>query len=127
MYYHEDDRAQRLFDVFDVLEGQINVSYVNRVGHVVAWHKHNIQTDYWTCLKGSFKVGMATVESGCEFVYLSDKNPRVVEMKPGVYHGYKALELGSILCYYLTEKYNPDDEIRVPVGHFGEEWDTPNK
>ena len=29
--------------------------------------------------------------------------------------------------YYLTEKYNPDDEFRVPVGHFGEEWDTPNK
>ena len=29
MYYNEDDRAQRLFDVFDVLDGQINVSYVN--------------------------------------------------------------------------------------------------
>ena len=48
-------------------------------------------------------------------------------MKPGVYHGYKALEPNSILMYYLTHKYNPEDEIRVPVGHFGEEWDTPNK
>ena len=129
MYYHEDDRAQRLFDVFEVLDGQINVSYVNSTKHIVAWHKHNIQTDYWTCLKGSFKVGMATVEDGCEFEYLSDKNPRVIEMKPGIYHGYKALEPGSILCYYLTEKYNLEhpDEIRAPVGHFGEEWDTPNK
>jgi hypothetical protein len=30
MYYHEDDRAQRLFDVFEVLDGQVNVSYVNK-------------------------------------------------------------------------------------------------
>ena len=70
---------------------------------------------------------MATKEDGCKFVYLSDKNPRVIEMIPGVYHGYKALEPGSILLYYLTEKYNPDDEKRVEVGHFGEDWDIINK
>ncbi len=127
MYYNEDDRAQRLLDVFDVLDGQINVSYVNSTEHIVAWHKHDIQTDYWICLRGSFKVGLATVEDGCEFVYLSDKHPRVIEIKPGIYHGYKALEPGSILCYYLTEKYNPDDEIRAMVGDFGEDWGTVNK
>ena len=55
------------------------------------------------------------------------KEPKVIEMKPGVYHGYKALEPGSILLYYLTEKYNPGDEFRVPVGHFGEEWTAENK
>ena len=96
MYYNEDDRAQRLFDVFDVLDGQINVSYVNSTEHIVAWHKHNIQSDYWTCLTG-------------------------------VYHGYKALEPGSILLYYLTHKYNPEDEIRAKVGDFGEDWSTENK
>ena len=127
MYYNEDDRAQRLFDVFDVLDGQINVSYVNSTDHIVAWHKHNIQTDYWTCLKGSFKVGMATPEDGCEFVYLSDKQPRVIEMKPGVYHGYKALEPGTILAYYVTRKYDPTDEHRVEVGYFNENWKTQNK
>ena len=131
MYYHEDDRAQRLFDVFDVLDGQINVSYVNSTEHIVAWHKHEIQSDYWTCLKGSFKVGMAIQQKNglyeVKWEYLSDKQPRVIEMKPGVYHGYKALEPGSILCYYLTHKYNPDDEIRANVGDFGENWETENK
>ena len=131
MYYHEDDRAQRLFDVFDVLEGQINVSYVNSTKHIVAWHKHNIQSDYWCCLKGSFKVGMAIPKDDgtfeVKFEYLSDKNPRVIEMKPGVYHGYKALEPNSILLYYLTHKYNPDDEIRANVGDFGEDWSVENK
>ena len=59
--------------------------------------------------------------------YLSDKNPRVLEITPGIYHGYKALEPGSILCYYLTEKYNPEDEIRAKVGDFGEDWEVENK
>jgi hypothetical protein len=40
--YHEDDRAQRLLNVFDDIEGQLNVSYVNSTEHIVAWHKHNI-------------------------------------------------------------------------------------
>ena len=134
MYYNEDDRAQRLFDVFDVLDGQINVSYVNSTEHIVAWHKHNIQTDYWICLKGSFKVGLATKVSGpdgfgsnCTFEYLTDKNPRVLTISPGIYHGYKALEPGSILMYYVTEKYNIEDEIRAKIGDFDEDWGTENK
>ena len=28
---------------------------------------------------------------------------------------------------YLTEKYNPNDEFRAPIGHFGEEWGRENK
>ena len=59
MNFHEDDRAQRLFDIFPKVNGQINVSYVNSTKHIVAWHKHFVQTDYWCCLKGSFKVGIA--------------------------------------------------------------------
>jgi len=126
--YNEDDRAQRCLDIFKELgPGQINVSYVNSTKHVVAWHKHNIQTDYWFCVKGSFKVGLATHEEGATFEYLSDKNPRVLKIPPGIYHGYKALEPNSILMYYLTEKYNPEDEFRAIPGEFNEMWDTKNK
>ena len=39
-----------------------------------------------------------------EWHYLSDKNPKVIEMKPGWWHGYKALEPGSVLLYYLTQQ-----------------------
>tara|TARA_R100001594_G_C4052941_1_gene265340 strand:+ start:2048 stop:2443 length:396 start_codon:yes stop_codon:yes gene_type:complete len=131
MNFHEDDRAQRLFDIFPKVNGQINVSYVNSTEHIVAWHKHNIQSDYWTCLKGSFKVGMAIPNGDgtyeVKWEYLSDKNPRVIEMVPGVYHGYKALEPNSILLYYLTEKWTPDDEEKVSPGYFGEKWETENK
>ena len=126
--YNEDDRAQRYLDVFEDLgPGQINVSYVNSTKHIVAWHKHNIQTDYWVCIKGSFKVGLATEEDGAQFEYLSDRNPRVLKIPPGIYRGYKALEPGSILMYYLTEKYNPQDELRAVPGQFNEIWDVENK
>lgn len=127
MQFNEDDRAQRLLDVFPQINGQINISYVNSTDHVVAWHKHKIQTDYWICVKGSFKVGLASDNGIVKWEYLSDKNLRVLEIVPGIYHGYKALEPGSILLYYLTEKYDPADELRAPVGAFGEDWTTINK
>jgi dTDP-4-dehydrorhamnose 3,5-epimerase len=135
--FHEDDRAQRYLNIFKELgPGQINVSYVNSTQHIVAWHKHNIQTDYWCCLKGSFKVGLASPanvpqEAGdiydVKFEYLSEKNPRILKIPPGIYHGYKALEPNSILIYYLTEKYNPEDEFRAKPGSFGEIWHVKNK
>lgn len=127
MKFNEDDRAQRLIDLFPSINGQINISYVNSTEHVVAWHRHKIQTDYWICLKGSFKVGIADEEGNVTWEYLSDKNFRVLEILPGLYHGYKALEPNSILMYYLTEKYNPNDEYRAAVGSFDEIWSTENK
>ena len=97
---------------------------------------HKIQTDYWTCLKGSFKVGLAYpiynddgnfTRHEVVWEYLSDKNPKALRIPPGIYHGYKALEAGSIMLYYLTEKYNPSDEMRATVGGFGEDWETEDK
>ena len=124
--YNEDDRAQRLLNVVDSFDGQINISHVNSTKHVVAWHKHDIQTDYWFCVKGSFKVGLAK-DGEVKWEYLSDKNNRVLKIPPGIYHGYKALEPNSILMYFLTEKYNPEDEIRAKVGDFGDVWETESR
>mgnify|MGYP003113118289 FL=1 len=131
MNFHEDDRAQRLFDIFPEVNGQINISHVNSTDHVVAWHKHKIQTDYWFCVKGSFKVGLAEPQDDgtyrVRWEYLSDKNPRIIEIPPGVYHGYKALQGESIILYYLDQKYSSDDEWKVLPGHFGENWNTVSK
>ena len=132
MKYHEDDRAQRLQDVFKEMNcGQINVSYVNSTEHVVCWHSHKIQTDYWCVLKGQLKVGLGVADKtgkvSVHFEYLSDKNFRVLKITPGIYHGYKAMIRGTILMYYLTEKYDPSDEYRAKMGDFGEDWTTINK
>ena len=125
--YHEDDRAQRLFDVFPSLEGQINISHVNSTEHVVAWHQHEVQIDYWFCVKGSFKVGLAfPTDEGyrVKWEYLSDKFPKMLKIPAGVYHGYRALEPNSIMLYYLNAKYDPNDVFFAKPGDFGEEWET---
>ena len=129
--FHEDDRAQRVLDLFKLDDGQINISYVNSTSHVVAWHVHEVQTDYWFCPKGSFKVGLAEPQPDgtykVRWEYLSDENLQALKIPPGTYHGYKALQSGSIMLYYLTEKYDPGDEEKVSPGFFGETWDTENK
>ena len=125
--YNEDDRAQRLLNLFPAMEGQINISHVNSTQHVVAWHKHDLQTDYWCCIKGSFKVGLATQNDGAHFTYLSDRIPQALTIPPGIYHGYKALEPHSVLLYYLSHKYDPGDEIKIKPGAFNEIWETQSR
>ena len=134
--YHEDDRAQRLQDVFmaGMPDSQINISYINSTGHVVGWHSHTKQTEFWFVLKGALKVGLVFTDdqnsNNVKFEYLSDKNFRVLEIPPGVHHGYRALIPGTILMYYITEKYDKVsrfDDFRTPIGGFGECWDTANE
>ena len=59
--------------------------------------------------------------------YLSDKTHKALKIPPGVYHGYKALQPDSIMLYFLTEKYDPNDEERVEPGFFGESWRPEDK
>ena len=129
--YHEDDRAQRLFLKFPNVKGQINISYVNSKDHTVAWHRHRKQTDYWMCVKGSFKVGLGYEndkgEVSVKWEFISDKNYRIIEIPPGVWHGYRALQDESIMLYSLTEEYSIDDEWKVKTGHFGDCWSDENK
>ena len=129
--YHEDDRGQRLLNIFPKVNGQINITHVNSTSHIVAWHRHKIQTDYWYCPKGSFKVGLGIPnEDGSvdvEWKYLSDKDQKILKIEPGIWHGYMALQPESIMLYYLTEKYDPQDEWKKPPCSFGEDWRIPNK
>ena len=135
--FHEDDRAQRLQDVYKLgmPDSQINISYINSTGHAVGWHSHKIQTEYWFVVKGALKVGLAKTkndgkEAEVNFEYLSDKNPRVLDIPAGICHGYKALIPGTILMYYITEKYetvSQFDDDRYEIGCWGEDWSTPNK
>lgn len=130
--FHEDDKAQRLQDVFKsgMPDSQINISYINSTSAVVGWHLHTKQTEYWFVIKGALKVGIISADGNqnnkVKFEYLSDKNFRVLEIPPGVHHGYKAIMPGTILMYYITEKYekvSKYDDLRTPIGSFGESWD----
>ena len=133
MNVHVDDRRLFYGNIFPDagLAGDLNV-VVLQPGALIAWHRHQHQTDYLFCVKGSVKVGTETiVEVGVDgsprtvrddgphtlhlqkWRVLHERNPEIVEIPPNAYHGYMNLSEGeSILLSYNTQHFNPEDEER---------------
>jgi dTDP-4-dehydrorhamnose 3,5-epimerase len=92
-------------------------------GVVKAWHYHKKQTDNFTCIKGMMKVALydaredsATYKEVNEF-FVGEKNPMLISVPPGVYHGFKAI--GTETAYFLSiptlpYNYEEPDEFRLP-------------
>jgi len=90
---------------------------------VKAWHYHKLQTDNFTCIKGTMKVALyddrkdsSTFGEVNEF-FVGDRNPMLISVPPLVYHGFKAV--GDETAYFLsipTHAYNyqEPDEYRLP-------------
>jgi len=109
------------WDVFDRF-GQVYVTaaYPNVVK---AWHMHKKQTDHVVCVKGLVKLvlydgrdGTKTKSEINEFV-IGEKNPLLVKIPPGVWHGFKAVsEQTALVVNVPTELYDYDtpDEYRLP-------------
>lgn len=140
-----DNRAERYYFPLKQLGinqeiKQINYSIVQNNGQISCWHKHHIQTDFFFCVKGLFQVGLAIPDDNVtfnnksllvghriEWIYLSERDDKILQINPYVYHGYKALKPDSIMTYFLTQQYNPNDEFRAKAGDFGENWGIENK
>ena len=132
----DDDRARRACDVFGFaddgtvkMEGDVNITWAYP-GRIVAWHRHQQQTDHWFVIKGYLKVGLLDVEGNHRWVYLGENDRRVLSIPPGVWHGYMVLgDEEAVLMYYITSKYNeknPDEE-RLSVEEAGIDWSVPMK
>lgn len=92
-------------------------------GVVKAWHYHKKQTDNFTCIKGVMKVVLydarkdsPTHKEVNEFL-IGKKNPMLISVPPGVYHGFKAM--GKETAYFLSVptlpyNYEKPDEYRLP-------------
>jgi len=92
-------------------------------GVVKAWHYHKKQTDNFTCIHGMMKVAVydarddsPTYKKLMEF-FIGTKNPLLITVPPGVYHGFKAI--GTETAYFLSIPtlpfdYNDPDEYRLP-------------
>ena len=90
---------------------------------VKAWHYHKKQTDNFTCIKGMMKVALydaredyPTYKEVNEF-FVGEKNPMLISVPPGVYHGFKAI--GTETAYFLSiptlpYNYEEPDEFRLP-------------
>ena len=133
---YDDDRARRACDVFGFtgddkvqMAGDINITWAYP-GRVVAWHRHQKQTDHWFVIKGNLKVGLLDDDGNHKWVYLGDNDRRVLSIPPGVWHGYMVMgDEETILMYYITSKYdekNPDEERMTPE-EGGVDWAVPVK
>ena len=93
-------------------------------GVVKGWHYHKKQIDNLTCISGMMKVVLydsrkdsPTYKQINEF-FIGDKNPLLITVPAGVFHGFKAI--GTKIAYFLnvaSKAYNYDapDEFRLPA------------
>ena len=91
-------------------------------GVVKGWHYHKIQTDNFTCIRGEMKLGLydgredsLTFKNTEEYV-ISLASPLLVQIPPGVYHGFKCISAEeAVVVNTVTEPYNykEPDEYRI--------------
>lgn len=95
-------------------------------GAIKAFHKHEKQTDWVTCVLGNVKLITFEMEEGeklpkgMTITYFGEKNPALVKIPPGTYHGYTALGGAPATIIYITDQiYDPADEFRIPWNQLG--------
>lgn len=102
--------------------GQVYVTAVYP-GVVKGWHYHRKQTDNFICVSGMAKVVLYDSREGSptkgainEF-FIGDRNPMLLQIPPGVYHGFKGIgEHLTLIVNVPTELYDyaDPDEYRLP-------------
>jgi dTDP-4-dehydrorhamnose 3,5-epimerase len=103
-------------------------------GIVKGWHWHKKQYDSFTCISGKMllalydnREGSPTKGETMDFE-ISMKNPMVVQIPPGVYHGFKCTgNEEAVVINTVTEPYdyeNPD-EYRIDAydNDIGYNWE----
>lgn len=96
--------------------GQLNVS-LQYPGVIKAWHRHQLQTDFWICVRGEIKVGVHREDDRAWMAVIGEHRPSLVIIPPSLWHGAATVghEPASLL-YYVTHAYNaakPDEERRA--------------
>lgn len=101
--------------------GQVYITTANP--HAVkAWHYHKIQTDNFTCVKGTMLLALYDEREGSptkgevNSFEISLENPMVVQIPPLVYHGFKCVSSEeAMVVNTVTEPYNRNepDEFRL--------------
>jgi len=105
-------------------------------GVVKAWHYHKKQYDNFVAVRGMIKLVLYDAREDSptrgeinEF-FIGDWNPQLVQIPPGVYHGFKCIsETEAIVINIPTEVYNyaQPDEYRLDPHRGGIPYDWARK
>lgn len=132
---HVDDRGYLMEiihanDPFLPKFGQVYLVGNPARGTIRAFHKHKVLWDYFFISHGTAKFVLVddredspTYQHMNLFV-LSARNPSLLVVPPGVYHGWMSLEDDTQLISTASEIYNREnpDEVRIPPDSFGDVW-----
>lgn len=107
-----DHRADRYFDIYPELHGQITVSVVEP-HQFSGWHKHKLQYDIFFVASGELKISIISPDGVVEEVFFDASNRQSVFIPPLHWHCYKSFGSQATLIYYLSRKHDEDDEYRA--------------
>jgi len=108
----KDHRANRFFDLYPDIDGQITLSIVEP-NQFSGWHSHALQYDIFFVASGILKIGIISPEGEVTEVVLNSERPERVFIPTGYWHCYKSYESPATLVYYLSRKHDEDDEFRA--------------
>ena len=132
---HADDRGYlieivRAVDPHFTKFGQVYLVGNFARGVIRAYHKHEQLWDWFFISHGAAKFALVDDRSASPthgemntFV-VSGKNPHVIAVPPGVYHGWMSLEDDTQMISVASEVYNrtQPDEVRISPDSFGDVW-----
>lgn len=132
--YFTDDRGWSIMNQLQGVmgpSGQVNYS-VQYPGVVKAWHRHQMQADFWLCLHGHVRVGVyREADKRAWSAVIGEKRPGVVVIPPPLWHGAATVgDQWAGLLYYVTRSYDPadPDEQRQPFdGVEGFDWQVQHR
>jgi len=122
------DERGRLMEILrrdDEIYAKFGQVYITTAypGVVKAWHFHKVQTDNFACLRGMIKLVLcdnrhdSPTRGKVNEFFIGDDNRLLVQIPPGVYHGFKGIGTTEALVLNVpTEPYNHQqpDEYRLP-------------
>ncbi len=130
-----DDRGYlieilRTTDPYFTKFGQIYIVGNFARGVIRAFHKHRILWDWFFVSHGAAKFVLVDDREesptyGHTNVFVtSGKNPALIAIPPGVFHGWMSLEDDTQLISIASDVYNrvKPDEVRISPDSFGDVW-----
>ncbi len=119
---HSDNRRSGSYDIIPGVEGDFN--FTKHPAGIIPeeLHMHKKQTDYFAVVQGKVMFRLVTEDGKEEKFIMTEDDHKTLIILPGVWHGYTALE-PLIMVFYLTHKYDSNDEFRRKTE--ASEWELP--
>ena len=130
-----DDRGYlieilRATDPYFTRFGQVYLVGNMARGTIRAFHKHAALWDWFFISHGSAKFVLkddrpdSPTYGEMMTVVVGERNPTLIVVPPGVYHGWMSLEDDTQLISTASEVYHRErpDETRIPPDSFGDVW-----